>query len=702
MTPQNRLALKLRLERALVADLALFAKLYLDAWANARTYGTIVPRATWIGKASDVLASHYVRVIRSIEDGRIFETSERLEEVTRRDIADRLYEKARLQGQLIVDRIDADLTQFEVEPVQPQANARTFKASAFDLELKRKSGWSVAVISSLRQTWAKLKTRLPIWANTNTQDVAEEAAPRATIVPEDQAETVHHRWITMQDEKVRHAHAAAHGQTVPVDQPFDIGGYKMRHPGDGNLGAPLSQIINCFPAETKVNGDVRAATRHWYDGDLVEVTFASGNKLSGTPNHPVLTAEGWIALGLLNEHSYVVCRAAGNIGCAGAFDVNNIEPTIAQVFDALAGLGRLVRASAGDVNFHGDAPTKDVDIVSAHRSLVDALNPSISKHCRKIILAPPNLRQGDRLRHSLSGQFRRRALNLAACVVGLARQAFSGRLWRHCHAALHTIRAVARLDALIPQTVNNSASLNAKLLSQRLYGHATQELAGNAFADGGSASFCQGADMNAPPGLNARSIEPQVSSHDGDAYAASSLLAAHCFSVGADKIVDIRRYSFSGHVYNLECSEGLYYANGIVVHNCRCVAEYGVMRDGQFVSFDVTTARGEARAPRRPGTKPGSAAPRLPTQSFTFGYGKGPWRGRVVLSDGQSANYTVRDGGITIRVGRKPIASAGVTRDTFGKWTLQNISVAADRTDRAQLETLLRQSVEWSNRLKQP
>lgn len=379
MTPQNRLALKLRLERALLADLTLFAKLYLDAWANARTYGSVLPRATWIGKASEVLVRHYVRVIRSIEDGRIFETSERLEDVTSRDIAGRLYEKARLQGQLIVDRIDADLTGFEVEPVPAQADNRTFKASAFDLELKRKSGWSVAVISSLRQTWAKLKTRLPVWSNINTQDVAEEAAPRATIVPEDQAETVVQRWITMQDEKVRPAHAAAHGQTVPVDQPFDIGGYKMRHPGDGNLGAPLSQIINC-----------------------------------------------------------------------------------------------------------------------------------------------------------------------------------------------------------------------------------------------------------------------------------------------------------------------------------RCVAEFGVMRNGEFVSFDVSTARGEARAPRKPGSKPGSAAPRLPTQSFTFGYGKGPWRGRVVLSDGQSANYTVRDGGITIRVGRKPIASAGVTRDTFGKWTLQNISVADGRTDRAQLETLLRQSVEWSNRLKQP
>ena len=701
MTPQNRLALKLRLERALVADLTLFAKLYLDAWAETKARGGILPRMTWVGKASEVLVQHYVRVIRSIEDGRIFETSERLEQVTSPDVSAKLYDKARMQGQLIVERIDADLAEFEVEAPANQQSVLLMKATAFDLELKKRSGWSVVVISSLKQTWAKLKTRIPVWSNVNTQDVAEEAA-RATIVPEDQAETVVHRWITMQDEKVRPAHAAAHGQTVRVDEPFTIGGYKMRHPGDGNLGAPLSQIINCFPAETKVQGDVMAATRHWYDGDLIEVTFASGNKLSGTPNHPILTTEGWVALGLLNERNYVVCRAGSDLGCAGALDVNNIEPAIAQVFDALAGLGRLVRVGAGDVNFHGDAPAKDVDIVSAHRSLVNALDPSISKHCRKIILAPPNLRHGDGLCHSLSGQFCWRALNVAACVVGFARQALSDWLWRRCHAALHAVGAVSWLDAFIPQAVNDGASLNAELLSQRFYGHAAQKLAGNAFADGGSAGFGQGADMSAPPGFNASPIEPQVSGHDGYADTLCSALAAHGLAVGKDEIVNVSRRRFAGHVYNLECSEGLYYANGVVVHNCRCVAEFGVMRNGQFVSFDVTTARGEARAPRRPGTKPGSAAPRLPTQSFTFGYGKGPWRGRVVLTNGESANYTVRDGGITIRVGRQAIASARVTRDTFGKWTLGDVSIAAGRPDAAQLQTLLRQSVEWSNRLKRP
>jgi hypothetical protein len=43
----------------------------------------------------------------------------------------------------------------------------------------------------------------------------------------------------------RPAHAAAHGQTKPADEPFEVGGYLMQEPMDGSLGAPLGQIINC-------------------------------------------------------------------------------------------------------------------------------------------------------------------------------------------------------------------------------------------------------------------------------------------------------------------------------------------------------------------------------------------------------------------------------------------------------------------------
>jgi len=50
-------------------------------------------------------------------------------------------------------------------------------------------------------------------------------------------------WVTRHDERVREEHAEADGQVVPVDEPFYVGGYPMKHPGDRS--APVHLTINC-------------------------------------------------------------------------------------------------------------------------------------------------------------------------------------------------------------------------------------------------------------------------------------------------------------------------------------------------------------------------------------------------------------------------------------------------------------------------
>lgn len=54
-----------------------------------------------------------------------------------------------------------------------------------------------------------------------------------------------HTWVSMRDELVRVNHRKADGQTVSVNEPFIIGGYKMMFPLDDSLGAPIKEIINC-------------------------------------------------------------------------------------------------------------------------------------------------------------------------------------------------------------------------------------------------------------------------------------------------------------------------------------------------------------------------------------------------------------------------------------------------------------------------
>lgn len=58
------------------------------------------------------------------------------------------------------------------------------------------------------------------------------------------------RWLATKDSRTRHSHQHVNGQTVDIDAPFTVNGYPMQHPGDGTLGAPASELIQCRCAIT--------------------------------------------------------------------------------------------------------------------------------------------------------------------------------------------------------------------------------------------------------------------------------------------------------------------------------------------------------------------------------------------------------------------------------------------------------------------
>jgi hypothetical protein len=52
-------------------------------------------------------------------------------------------------------------------------------------------------------------------------------------------------WRSVGDNRVRQDHLDADGQTVPVSEPFIVGGESLMYPGDSSLGASAAQIVNC-------------------------------------------------------------------------------------------------------------------------------------------------------------------------------------------------------------------------------------------------------------------------------------------------------------------------------------------------------------------------------------------------------------------------------------------------------------------------
>lgn len=103
----------------------------------------------------------------------------------------------------------------------------------------------------------RLRGRLESRVNVETQDVAEmvkttEAQVLAGVQPPEggapavPVETGPSKtWFTVGDERVRPAHVAADGQTVPVGEAFLVGGQQLRWPGDTGLGATLDNVMGC-------------------------------------------------------------------------------------------------------------------------------------------------------------------------------------------------------------------------------------------------------------------------------------------------------------------------------------------------------------------------------------------------------------------------------------------------------------------------
>lgn len=52
-------------------------------------------------------------------------------------------------------------------------------------------------------------------------------------------------WVATLDEKTRPEHADAHGQTVPIDDVFDVGGEDADYPGDPNLSDAMAANCRC-------------------------------------------------------------------------------------------------------------------------------------------------------------------------------------------------------------------------------------------------------------------------------------------------------------------------------------------------------------------------------------------------------------------------------------------------------------------------
>ncbi|MEU9415165.1 Hint domain-containing protein [Streptomyces sp. NPDC048272] len=318
----------------------------------------------------------------------------------------------------------------------------------------------------------------------------------------------------------------------------------------------------CFPAGVIVSGPAsRAASRRWFEGELVVLTTASGQNLSLTGNHPVLTGRGWVPANLLQEGDEVV-RSTRPEGATPLVvpDHHEVPSLIEDVWRAFSVNG-LDRMPTSTEDFHGDGQQGEVDVVYADRALADSRVAASSEQLVQLRLASGL---------SLAGEFdfQRAAVLLDLWDSAHARGAVgrSGLGFTFLGAELggsdHASRAGApALHSRLNESPGDHIPGDAVLLAERKFA-GPAEVSGHDVGHGEIAGLPR---WDAPGG--AFSVETR----DGYASRGRDLLNRLAGQVELDRIVELRRVEWSGHVYSLTSVEGWHSANSLIVSNCDCV-----------------------------------------------------------------------------------------------------------------------------------
>lgn len=351
---------------------------------------------------------------------------------------------------------------------------------------------------------------------TGAQNAGRNAGYRRLV---DEGLDLEKEWIATLDGHTRRSHRFLHGERIPVDDIFSNG---CEYPGDP-YGAP-AEVYNCFVGESYVatDSDVIRGYKHLYKGEFISVKTSGGIGFTCTPNHPILTPRGWVAAKLLNKGDNIcVAFVCDSVGSRRNPDVYHGFARFDALLELLGELG-CKRTRRGFVNFHGDVPTSDVEIVTQEGFLRN--NGDVSEFEKE-----------DELRFKFSD------------ISAFGESAFSKHLRGIWFSALSFIRG----------------KCNALSLLWRRLSHA--DIHG----------------FRSSTNRNSGIIEYAINDLPAETEIRSELVNGLSGKVGVDDVVSVNVFVDERHVYNLQTDSGYYFVNsiipdadvrynGIVAKNCRC------------------------------------------------------------------------------------------------------------------------------------
>lgn len=253
---------------------------------------------------------------------------------------------------------------------------------------------------------------------------------------------------------------------------------------------------------------IQKVYRRFYKGAVVKVRTINGSDFTCTPNHPILTSDGWMAASELKPGSQLMHDSRLDSGFAEVHPNVQYEPTpIEQIWQTFWGLGVTERVTCFPMDFHGDGTEGEIDIVTPNSKLRHKLKTRT--HILKFLFQQADLRKSLRSFCCFVSSFVR---------ANFTPNTFSGHSFFLLNSPTKRIKLIgfplsAQSNICRDKSSFNNTATNSISTSEGVYGLASQ--------------------------------------------------------VASNYVVEVSSSKYEGHVYNLQTASGFYTAEGYTTRNCK-------------------------------------------------------------------------------------------------------------------------------------
>ena len=323
--------------------------------------------------------------------------------------------------------------------------------------------------------------------------------------------------------------------------PKDIGNEINKQLGIGINRANTIARTECLLPDTLVDSAViRAVFRRWYSGPVVEIKVRDGSVFTTTPNHPMLTQEGWVSAGLLKQGDNLIGHnGKKDTRVAGDVNINRCPTPISEIFDSISTFGIVERKIVSGPDFHGDGrENSNVDIFCTNRELSIGDFSPLNKPIMENVFTP-------------SGLSRSSFCSTCSGLLSIDK--------RHC------LCSSTQRNTFISQPSFNNIDIYTETRGQSGEGFACDIPIDNLIGVNViSENFTPSLTLREQQTLRATSKNPHFLQNLSnpvliiESESIDNLSLSESTQVKLGNIVSIRTSQYSGHVYNLETPHGYF------------------------------------------------------------------------------------------------------------------------------------------------